>query len=712
MAKNTRYVQSHTNKDTAFMPRLPRFSFACALVMSLGLMSSGLLSLAALAPPAAAQTRPMDITDLLNVRQVLSPVVSPDGKYVAYALSKMRNVFAGAPDGPADRHLYVATAAGETRAYVTGRVVVTGIQFSPDGTHITFLARIGTDARVSLYQIPVDGGGPQRLYQHSGDILDYIWSEDGSSITFVAAPSENPDTTKLVEKGFNAKVYEESVQPNGLWRISTKERAGFAEQIKVDGHPSSITAVPGGKLMAVAIAPTPHVDDHLMKRHIHFLSAKNGKVKSVIKTPGKIAAFALSPDGRSFVLAAGVDQHDPAATTLYRGSVSKPTLNLLRSGPFAVMDVDWLSDGRIATLIQEGEASRLEFLSSDGTVTAQIPQNGRVAHMIDAAGGRIVASMSAPNMPRELFVFDGDTAQQWSNHNSWTRSRAFAKAESFAYTARDGQSVSGVLTYPLKKKGRAPLLLMVHGGPEAHDSNGWNTSYGDPAQIAAGQGYASFMPNYRGSTGRGTAYSKQHQGDYAGKEFNDLVDGIKALVETGLVDEKRVGITGGSYGGYASAWAATKLTDHFAAAVMFVGISNQISKFGTTDIPNEMYLVHARQWPWENWQKMLDVSPVTYAGRSKTATLILHGLQDTRVHPSQSYEMYRHLKLRGKAPVRFVTYPNEGHGNRNAAAQLDYAYRLMRWMNHFVRDQKEGVPPMKIDVLEALALGKELPRSR
>ncbi|MEM9879566.1 MAG: prolyl oligopeptidase family serine peptidase, partial [Pseudomonadota bacterium] len=170
----------------------------------------------------------------------------------------------------------------------------------------------------------------------------------------------------------------------------------------------------------------------------------------------------------------------------------------------------------------------------------------------------------------------------------------------------------------------------------------------------------------------------------------------------GLVDDTRVGITGGSYGGYAAAWAATALSQHFAASVMFVGISNQISKFGTTDIPNEMYLVHSRIWPWEDWGKMLRASPITYAGQSRTPTLILHGEEDTRVHPSQSYELYRHLKLRSAAPVRFVTYPGEGHGNRKAAAQLDYALRLMRWMDHFVQQKRQDLPPQDLDTLEAL----------
>ena len=123
--------------------------------------------------------------------------------------------------------------------------------------------------------------------------------------------------------------------------------------------------------------------------------------------------------------------------------------------------------------------------------------------------------------------------------------------------------------------------MMVHGGPEAHYSNGWLTAYSMPGQMAAGKGYAVFHPNYRGSTGYGVNFAKQHQNDYAGKEFNDVVDAKRHLVAQGITDANRTGITGGSYGGYASAWGATALSAEYAASVMFVGISNQVSKFGT-----------------------------------------------------------------------------------------------------------------------------------
>ena len=204
-------------------------------------------------------------------------------------------------------------------------------------------------------------------------------------------------------------------------------------------------------------------------------------------------------------------------------------------------------------------------------------------------------------------------------------------------------------------------MLVVHGGPEAHYSNGWLTGYSAPGQVAAARGFSVFYPNYRGSTGRGVAFSKTSQAAATGAEYDDLVDGVDHLVDIGLVDADRVGIMGGSYGGYASAWGATYYSERFAAAIPFVGISNAISKMGTTDIPREMYDVHHRKWLWDDWEYFAKASPIYYVTRNRTPTLILHGKNDPRVHPSQSLELLclsgcfnkpQHLVVRSCGPRR------------------------------------------------------------
>jgi dipeptidyl aminopeptidase/acylaminoacyl peptidase len=321
-----------------------------------------------------------------------------------------------------------------------------------------------------------------------------------------------------------------------------------------------------------------------------------------------------------------------------------------------------------------------------------------------------VIGHSAQHPPEVYYVSPEErTWRRLTDSNPWTSKLATGFQEVIQYKARDGVELEGVLIRPVgEKKGpgapgekfekkRYPLVLTVHGGPEAHYSNGWMTMYHSLGQVAAARGMAVFYPNYRGSTGYGVEFSMKGQREAAGKEFDDLVDGVDHLVKMGLVDEKKVGITGGSYGGYATAWGSTYYSHRFAAGVMFVGLSNLVSCAGTTDIPQEMFLVHHRKWLWDDWQYHLERSPVKHVDKHKTPLLILHGKADPRVHPSQSLELYRHLKVRNQAPVRLVLYPGEGHGNRRAASKLDYNIRLLQWMEHYLKGPGGKMPAMDID---------------
>jgi dipeptidyl aminopeptidase/acylaminoacyl peptidase len=129
---------------------------------------------------------------------------------------------------------------------------------------------------------------------------------------------------------------------------------------------------------------------------------------------------------------------------------------------------------------------------------------------------------------------------------------------------------------------------------------------------------------------------------------------------------------------------------------MAVGISDRVSKLGTTDIPNETYLVHNLRWPWQDWDGFRERSPLYHVESARTPILILHGKDDTRVHPSQSLELYRYLKLIDRAPVRLVLYPGEGHGNRKAAARLDFTLRQVRWFEHYLLGPGGAPPPYEV----------------
>ena len=652
------------------------------------------------ATPALAQ-RVMTPEDVARVESTGVIAVSHDGDHVAYTRAHAPDVTRGEENGGTSQQLMLAEGPMDVRAYLPEDMRISGIGFTPDNAMITFLWTDDGGDR-SLYGIPVDGGAYRMLATvEDAAITDYAISPDGSRIYLLTTAA--PDETRNGERddGFNSVVYEEEPRLNRMFVAMMGEEADAAPaEIAVPGYVDSFDIAPNGQFAMITSAPSPLIDDAYTSKRAHILNLGTGSLVTV-ETPGKVGDIEISPDSRQLSMIAGVDENDPADTTLHLVDVATGAFRALNAGAAeAAVDAEWMSDGRLAAIIHVGAQSVLRFYDDDGDQLREYDPGELILTSIEQGGNRVMVEANAPRHPNELFSFAGGSFQRWTDHNPWLADISFGEQRTFTFTATDGQEIEGVLTLPVGgvPAGGAPTIFDVHGGPEAHDSNGWTTNYSGPGQVAAGQGYAVFQPNYRGSTAYGTAFSKQHSGNYTDPEFRDLVDGKNALVEAGIADPDRVGITGGSYGGYATAWSSTYNSEHFAAGVMFVGISNQISKFGTSDIPMEMYLVHAREWPWEDWLGQLQVSPIYYVDRATTPLLIMHGEEDTRVAPSQSYELYRHMRVRQPdTPLRLVTYPGEGHGNSRAAARYDYNLRMMRWFDTYLMtgDRTAPLPPAR-----------------
>ncbi len=666
---------------------MTRISFATAALLSAASIT------------ATAQARPMTPEDVAKLESVGTMVVSPDGMRVAYTTSSLPDVTEGEDNGGFKSELKVATGPNVAREYLPDDISPGGVRFSPDGRMVTFLWAKDDEDR-AVWGVPVNGGTYIKLAAiEDANVASYRFAPDGSTIYLLAAAEEDKQRTKQRKAGFNSRVYEEEFKPA---RMFAAKAGGDVDEepseISVPGYVSYMDVGPMGKVGIIETAPTPLVDDSYTSKRVNIINLATGAVTAEVKTPGKIGDVEISPDGTQLSLIAGVDKNDPAATTMHLVNTATGAFRALNAGEAeAAVDGEWLADGRLATIIHKGVQSLLRIYNSDGSVAQEIDPGDLILTRIDANNGLIAVAANSPKHPTEMFVLKDDKFERWTSHNPWLADIDLGTQRAYTYTARDGQQVEGVLIEPVggAPRGGAPTIMNVHGGPEAHESNGWQTAYSKPGQVAAAQGYAVFLPNYRGSTGYGTAFSKAHQNDYAGKEFNDIVDAKRALVADGIADADRTGITGGSYGGYASAWGATALSAEYAASVMFVGISNQVSKFGTGDIPYEMYNVHSLKWPWDNWQNMLEVSPVFHVDKAETPILIMHGEEDTRVDPGQSYELYRSIKIRKPdTPVRFVLYPGEGHGNRQAGSRYDYNLRMMEWFETYLKtgDRKAAMP--------------------
>ncbi|WP_265528329.1 alpha/beta hydrolase family protein [Sphingomicrobium marinum] len=655
---------------------------------------------AAMVASSPALARPMTPEDVMKVKSVGAIAVSPDGTRVAYQVGGRPDIIAGEENGGYESQLYIAAGPNAAAPYLPEGMSVSDIQFSPNGQWVSFLHKGEDDDERSVYAVPVYGGSYQKIAEApDAAVLSHAWSPDGSTVYMLADAAKDEDREAEAKKGFNSRVYEEEAKLRRMFssRLGELGAGVEASEIVIPGYVTEFKVSPDGSFAIVGSQPTPQIDDTYTSKRFHIIDLADASVRAVVETPGKVGDAEISEDGRTMSLIAGVDMNDPADTTLHLVDTTTGTFRALNAGAAeAAVDAEWLENGQLAAVIHVGAQSMLRMYNADGSVAGEMDPGALILTGIEADGGTLVARADAPTHPSELFQVDeGGSFTRWTNSNPWLSEITFGEQRTVRFNARDGQEVELVLVEPVGgiPAGGAPLILDVHGGPEAHDSNGWTTNYGGPGQVAAGKGYAVAQVNYRGSTGYGTDFSKQHQGNYTDPEFADLVDAKNALVEMGVADGNRTGITGGSYGGYASAWGATYYSDEFAAAVMFVGISNQISKFGTTDIPYEMYNVHSRAWPWDNWQKMLEVSPIYHVDKANTPILIMHGEDDTRVDPSQSFELYRSLKVRKPdVPTRMVLYPGEGHGNGQAAAQYDYMLRMMRWFDTYLMTGDRDAP--------------------
>ena len=665
-----------------------------SLALAIGLSSS----------VAFAQSA-ITVEDIPKIKSVIQTSVSPDGDNVAFTRSLPRTLYVD-ENGSNYSELYVVDDKGVERPFITGSVNIKSIEWSNDSKTIYFLAKLKDDKFISLYQIPVDGGQAQPvLALKDTSISSYKLSPDNKQVAILAMPAADKSEKELKKLGFKAEVYEMGLKNKQLFIVdlAKSDKPLTPTALNVDNYVSDVNWAANGEKLLVKTQPTALIDDKYTKSMWHLFDIASNKVTLSFKTEGKLGDAELSHDGKYIAILGAEDKHDPATGRLFIADTKTAEIT------------EWLPDfmGHVVDFEWSHKRNTLNFIANVGTQSfvASIKTGSNKYKKLVKEGEFIASQLSVSDSdktlalrgntakhPNEVFIVRSNKATRLTDSNSWLNDKRFAKQETITLKARDGVELDGVLVYPLnyEKGTRYPLIMSVHGGPESHDKDGWVTNYSRPGQMGAARGYAVFYPNYRGSTGKGVDYSKLGQNDYAGKEFDDLVDFKNHLVDMGLVDTKRVGITGGSYGGYASAWGATKLTKHFAASVMFVGVTNQLSKFGTTDISNEMNLVHARSYPWDKWQWYLERSPIYWAGQSETPLLIMHGKDDPRVHPAQSMELYRYMKVQGK-DVRLVYYPGEGHGNRKVAAQYDYSLRLMRWMDNYLMEGKKEMPAFEID---------------
>ena len=572
-----------------------------------------------------------------------------------------------------------STARETADRLLRGEVNVSQVQWTLDGSRIAYVARRHDDKHSGLYVIPIDGGESTKLFEHDASVSGVSFCPTDGRIAFLAKPKKDARQEDYEDQGFDQEIYEEQLINRSVW-ITDLEKEAAAAPLDLEGSASFVAWSPNGKKLVVVLAPSPLIDDSYMFKRVHVVDAVTGRIIQSIKNPGKLGAVRWSPDGKRLALISAVDLHDPSEGHLFLADVpgDGEIRDLMPDYEGQVESIEWKDADAILWIGSEGQHTKLATTTIGGDVETLIPASAPILADLSLSddSSRIAVLGHTSRHPAEVMIMQlgEDQPNRITDSNPWLAEMRFAKQEVFQWTARDGLELEGVLVYPLNAEEgtQYPMIMAVHGGPESHVSDGWVTRYSYPGAGRGGTRFRRVLSQLPGAAlVVGSSSRNSAKVTRPARSSMTSSTALMHLPRKGWSIPDRVGITGGSYGGYASAWGATYYSDRYAASVMFVGISDNISKYGTTDIPQEMLLVHQRKQLWDDWQFFLDRSPIRYVERNQTPTLILHGKNDPRVHPSQSLELFRHLKTLDQAPVRLVLYEGEGHGNRKAAARFD-----------------------------------------
>ncbi|HSJ52094.1 MAG TPA: prolyl oligopeptidase family serine peptidase, partial [Actinomycetota bacterium] len=354
-----------------------------------------------------------------------------------------------------------------------------------------------------------------------------------------------------------------------------------------------------------------------------------------------------------------------------------------------VTAIGWLDDETLWFAGWREFGSRFGVVGTDGEVrwsavdAAVVGPNSFHARLEPRSGGGFAAIREALATPPEVVVREDGPAASWSaltslNDDVRADLRFYPEVRELEWAGAGGLPIRGLFLVP-EGEPPFPTVVVIHGGP----TWAWKHSF-DPgfAWPLAAAGFGVFLPNYRGSTGRGQEYTRLNVGDPAGAEFQDILLGVDHCVSTGLAITDRVGVTGASYGGYLTGWAVCT-TDRFAAGVMVSGIVDHLSTHLTCNHAFSEFICGGDHRDPEALRLFMERSPITHAAGAKTPTLILHGSEDQCTPLGQAEELYQALVLNG-TPTELVVYPREGHGFRERGHAADAERRTVAWFERYL----------------------------
>ena len=661
------------------------------------------------ATTAPAQTRPVTIDDVLALRAVAAPTLSPDGTAVLFTVRQWHDGEGGKKD--ARTHLWRAPADGS----VPARQITFGERgdsqpgWSPDGRYMSFVSsrgkQNGQDAKAQVWVMRSNGGESWPLTEAGESVEQYAWSPDGQKLAYTTMDPVPADDKAAIDRRDDERQYERPARPVHLWVIDldskTPTRITSGTDFTIQG---ALSWARGGDLVAFTAGASALLRDG--RRDIYVANLETKAAEKISTNFGPDTTPRFSPDGRQLAYLAELVTAPPIGDGTPRGTVAQSRVMLYDLRTKETKDVTgtlpvdpgtphWTPDG--ARLVFTAgtraytEAWSLEVASGRATqlTTGRTLQIGTFS----ADGTRVAVTMDTPTAPTDVHVADATftTLRKVSDANPQARDFALGATEVVTWKSKDGLEVEGVLLKPVDydPARRYPLLVVAHGGPAGAYVNNYRVGGLEGGQVWASQGWAVFYPNPRGSTNYGEKFLKANVADWGGGDFADIDTGVDALIARGVADKDKLAHIGWSYGGYMTAWTITQ-TQRYKAAMVGAGLTNMWSMYGTNDIPNVLIGYFGGIANKETLPLYLNRSAMTHIDNVTTPTLILHGASDDRVPVGQAQELFRGLKDRGKA-TDLVFYPREGHGISEYYHQQDRLSRIRAWVTGHVTG--EGAKP-------------------
>ena len=540
-------------------------------------------------------------------------------------------------------------------------------------------------ARTHVWVVDVDaalaGDVAARRQLTSGAFYDHAltWSPRGDEVAFLSNHEADPDALN------NSDIF--AVDMSGRVRQLTETRGCEYEPAwSPDGKWIAYTATKRDVTTIDSIAEDAHVwiTDAGGNRSREISAALDRRARSPRWMPDSKAILFIATDkGQTRIFRIDLDGRSLQALTLYNPGTLK---GWAWPGHFARFE-DYKTQASIAQSlgVEPHPAQITGFSLSKASFRTEVQSLlSHSLHRDAELTPRLAYILSDPLHPGEVWLrYSRITgAQRISAHNdSLVNSLMLAAPEEIKFKSFDGIEIQGWLMKPVgwRENRRYPLILSIHGGPHGMFGYGFNPTF----QAYAARGYAVLYLNPRGSSGYGQKFSDGTLREWGGGDYRDLMLGVDEVLRTrSWIDADRLGVTGGSYGGFMTNWIITQTT-RFKAAVAAASVSNLISFYATSLYQD---LVHAEfgGFPWDDYDQLWRWSPLRYVKQAQTPTLLIHGEQDNDVHITQAEEMYMALKRRGIETV-LARYPREGHGFREPQHRLDALERTLAWFDRFLK---------------------------